>query len=141
MNHITRLKPLFHPGRLHVTPLALDTLRANGIPIISVVLKHLAGDWGAISDEDRQQNDLSVTAGLRLLSVYVLPDESRIVVATEWDRSSTTIERLAEKATWQGSSTDPSPAHQRISKRVAPHFVADTRFKAQSVSRPHPAAF
>ncbi|WP_176081445.1 hypothetical protein [Paraburkholderia tropica] len=94
MNQTTRLKPLFRPGRLLITPVALTALRANGIPVISVVLRHIAGDWGIVSDEDRQQNDLSITAGLRLISLYRLPDQIRILVTTEWDRSHTTIERL-----------------------------------------------
>ena len=94
MNQLTRLKPLFHPGRILVTPVALNALRANGIPVISVMLKHIAGDWGIVSEEDWQQNDLSTIAGLRLLSIYRLPDDTRIVVVTEWDRSGTIIERL-----------------------------------------------
>ncbi|MGD7197275.1 hypothetical protein ACQCQP_16010 [Ralstonia pseudosolanacearum] len=91
MKQPTRLKPLFHPGRLLVTPIALAALRANGIPVVSVLLKHVAGDWGIVSDDDRQQNDLSIAAGLRLISLYRLPDQTRILVITEWDRSITTI--------------------------------------------------
>ncbi|MDR6474618.1 hypothetical protein J2778_002112 [Paraburkholderia graminis] len=102
MNQTTRLKPLFRPGRLLITPVALTALRANGIPVISVVLRHIAGDWGIVSDEDRQQNDLSITAGLRLISLYRLPDQTRILVLTEWDRSNTTIERLDEVASNRG---------------------------------------
>ncbi|KVE62438.1 hypothetical protein WI96_20715 [Burkholderia vietnamiensis] len=96
MNQPTRLKPLFRPGRLLITPVALTALRANGIPVISVVLRHIAGDWGIVSEDDRQQNDLSITAGLRLISLYRLPDQTRILVITEWDRSNTTIERLED---------------------------------------------
>jgi hypothetical protein len=94
MNQITRLKPLFHPGRLFVTPTALVALRANGVPVISVLLRHIAGDWGVVSDDDRQQNDLSVDAGLRLISLYRLPDSAIVLVATEWDRSSTVIQLI-----------------------------------------------
>ncbi|WP_254226517.1 hypothetical protein [Burkholderia glumae] len=91
MNNTVRLKPLFHPGRLLVTPDALEKLRANQIPVISVMLRHVSGDWGIVSDDDRAQNDLSIAAGLRLLSIYPLPDGARVIVSTEWDRSSTTI--------------------------------------------------
>lgn len=96
MNPSIRLKPLFHPGRLLVAPEALQALRANSIPVISVLLRHIAGDWGIVSDDDRAQNDLSIAAGLRLLSVYPLPDGARILVVTEWDRSQTTIELLKQ---------------------------------------------
>ncbi|CAE6886924.1 hypothetical protein R75471_02137 [Paraburkholderia domus] len=94
MNQPTRLKPLFRPGRLLVASDALTALRENGIAVISVLLRHVAGDWGTVSDEDRQQNDLSISAGMRLISLYRLPDRTRILVITEWDRSSTTIEHL-----------------------------------------------
>jgi hypothetical protein len=94
MNQPSRLKPLFRPGRLLVASDALTALRVTGIPVVSVLLRHVAGDWGTVSDEDRQQNDLSILAGLRLISIYRLPDQSRILVITEWDRSSTTIEHL-----------------------------------------------
>ena len=98
MNQPTRLKPLFRPGRLLVASDALTALRANGIPVISVLLRHVAGDWGTVSDEDRQQNDMSIAAGLRLISLYRLPNQCRILVITEWDRSSTTIEHLDDVA-------------------------------------------
>ncbi|WP_186125966.1 hypothetical protein [Burkholderia gladioli] len=94
MNQPTRLKPLFRPGRLLITPDALAALRTNAIPVISVPLRHIAGDWGTVSEEDRKQNDLSIAAGLRLISLYRLPDQTRILVTTEWDRSHTTIEHL-----------------------------------------------
>jgi hypothetical protein len=109
MNQRTRLKPLFHPGRLLVSPAALAALRANRIPVISVMLKHIAGDWGTVSDEDSRQNDLSISVGLRLLSIYRLPDGTRIMVITEWDRSNTTIERLNAYA-HRSEMRNPSPS-------------------------------
>lgn len=115
MHQATRLKPLFHPGKLLVSPWALDTLRANDVPVISVMLHHIAGDWGVVSDDDKRQNDLSINAGLRLISIYRLPDQTRVLVITEWDRSNTTIERLND---------------------VVP--VSDTR-QAQPASRRYPA--
>ncbi|KLU23138.1 hypothetical protein EOS_27325 [Caballeronia mineralivorans PML1(12)] len=105
MNQFTRLKPLFHPGRLLVTHAALATLRVNGIPVISVLLRHIAGDWGIVSEDDRQQNDLSIGAGLRLLSLYRLPDGARIFVSTEWDRSSTAIQLF------KGNPSAPQSSH------------------------------
>lgn len=96
MHQATRLKPLFHPGKLLVTPAAFAALRANGVPVISVMLRHISGDWGSISEDDKRENDLSINAGLRLLSVYRLPDQTRILVITEWDRSHTTLERFDE---------------------------------------------
>ncbi|WP_334018165.1 hypothetical protein [Burkholderia orbicola] len=126
MNQTTRLKPLFRPGRLLITPVALTALRANGIPVISVVLRHIAGDWGIVSDEDRQQNDLSITAGLRLISLYRLPDQTRILVLTEWDRSNTTIERLDEVASNRGGR-EQRPTNRRYPVWPSANHVHEDR--------------
>jgi hypothetical protein len=114
MNQPTRLKPLFRPGRLLVASDALTALRANGIAVISVLLRHVAGDWGTVSEDDRAQNDLSISAGLRLISLYRLPDQTRILVITEWDRSSTTIERVEDVA------DDSDPRENRPASRRYP---------------------
>ncbi|CAG4925547.1 hypothetical protein [Paraburkholderia saeva] len=126
MNQQTRLKPLFRPGRLLVASDALTALRANGIPVISVLLRHVAGDWGAVSDADRRQNDLSILAGLRLISIYRLPDQTRILVITEWDRSSTTIERL-EDVLPDGDTREDQSAHRRYPARPSVNHWQETR--------------
>lgn len=96
MNQATRLKPLFHPGKLLITPAALAALRVNGVPVISVMLRHICGEWGTVSDSDKAQNELSIAAGLRLLSIYRLPDGARLIVTTEWNRSHTTVELVEQ---------------------------------------------
>ncbi len=126
MNQPTRLKPLFRPGRLLITPVTLTALRANGIPVISVVLRHVAGDWGIVSDEDRQQNDLSITVGLRLISLYRLPDQTRILVLTEWDRSNTTIERLEDVAS-DSARWEERPANRRYPMWPSESYVQEGR--------------
>jgi hypothetical protein len=97
MNYPTRLKPLFHPGRLLVTPAASAALRASGVPVISVLLRHICGDWGDMPDAEWQQNDLSIGTGLRLLSVYNLPGGERLCMITEWDRSSTAVHLTGDR--------------------------------------------
>jgi hypothetical protein len=92
----TRLVPLFHPGKLLVSHAALAALRTNGVPVISIVLRHIAGDWGIVSDDDRRHNDLSIAAGLRLLSIYRLPVGGRLIVTTEWNRSHTTVDLFGQ---------------------------------------------
>ena len=55
---------------------ALDVLRDNSVPVISVVLRHIAGDWGVVSNDDKRQNDVSIATGLRLISLKPLPDSA-----------------------------------------------------------------
>lgn len=54
--------------------------------------RHLAGDWGDISDEDKASNDAAISPGQeeRLLSSYSFQGE-KIWIITECDRSVTTI--------------------------------------------------
>lgn len=120
----TRLKPLFHPGKLLVSHAALAALCANSVPVISIVLRHIAGDWGIVSEDDKRQNDVSIMAGLRLISTYRLPDQTRIVVVTEWDRSNTTIERLNDVV--PGSDARPAqPASRRYPVCPTAHYVQE----------------
>ena len=122
----TRLKPLFHPGKLLVSHAALAALRANSVPVISIVLRHIAGDWGIVSEDDKRQNDVSIMAGLRLISIYRLPDQTRILVITEWDRSNTTIERLDDVV--PGSDASPTqPASRRYPEWSTAHYVQEGR--------------
>ncbi|RQQ18776.1 hypothetical protein [Burkholderia stagnalis] len=83
--------PHFKLGRIFSTPAALEVIADARVSIIDLLIRHMRGDWGDLSESDRQQNDLSVDAGLRLLSSYVLPGGQTVWVITEWDRSSTTF--------------------------------------------------
>ena len=49
------------------------------------------GDWGELSESDRQANEHAVANGLRVLSAYTLRTGEKIWIITEADRSSTTI--------------------------------------------------
>jgi hypothetical protein len=83
--------PRFLPGRIFATPAALEALADAKVSILDLLCRHVRGDFGDLSESDRQQNELSVEAGLRILSSYVLPNEQTVWVITEWDRSSTTF--------------------------------------------------
>ena len=79
----------FNLGRLVITPAALESIPADDI--CNSINRHVCGDWGELDNEDRQENERSVSAGFRLLSAYTLSDGIRIWVITEADRSSTCI--------------------------------------------------
>ncbi|KVG12479.1 hypothetical protein [Burkholderia thailandensis] len=83
--------PRFKLGRIFATPAALEAIANARVSIIDLLIRHMRGDWGDLSESDRQQNELSVKAGLRLLSCYVLPGHQTVWVVTEWDRTATTI--------------------------------------------------
>ena len=102
-----RREQLFLLGRIVATPGALELLRRTATNPEVLLMRHVTGDWGDIGAEDAQENDLSLQAGFRLMSVYKLPlvaaaaadgDQPNATAArqaiwliTEADRSATTL--------------------------------------------------
>lgn len=85
-----RAGPRFKLGRILATPAAIEAVDRASISIIDLLIRHLRGDWGDLSESDRQQNELALIAGGRLLSSYPIA-EARLWIITEADRSSTTL--------------------------------------------------
>lgn len=84
-------RPRLPLGRLLATPAAVDAIQSAGASIFALVNRHARGDWGDLPEADREQNDLSVVAGRRVLSCYPLGDEQKVWIITEADRSTTTL--------------------------------------------------
>jgi hypothetical protein len=99
--------PLFDPGRVTATPAALEALHAASVDPVSIIDRHVRGDFGDVGtmdstclDEDPQRphsdglalNTLAVIGGEdRILSIYSLPGGDTVWVETVADRSYTTI--------------------------------------------------
>ncbi len=81
----------FPLGQTLVTPGAADAFEKTGEHPLYFLLRHQTGDWGRLDEADKKENELSVEAGLRILSAYHLSDGTRIWVITEADRSSTCL--------------------------------------------------
>ena len=87
----------FSSGLVVMTPGAIAALRqAAGDAYFrlaaDLVVRHSEGDWGEVDAEDAAANEYAVQHGLRLLSVYRLPDGAgRLWLITEADRSTTTL--------------------------------------------------
>ena len=81
----------FALGQVVATPGALEAFSAAGQSAGEFLDRHAAGDWGDVSDEDKKENDDSVTGDLRILSAYRLKDGTKIWIITEADRSSTCV--------------------------------------------------
>jgi hypothetical protein len=82
-------------GRCTATQAALGALEDNHSFPIVYLKRHESGDWGDLSDADKQRNEDAIQPDpedcTRILSAYSLADGQRIWVITEWDRSITTI--------------------------------------------------
>ena len=81
----------FALGRVVATPGALRALeKAEQLPA-EFLDRHVNGDWGDVPDADKQENEVSVEQGFRILSAYTTSAGDRIWVLTDADRSVTTI--------------------------------------------------
>jgi hypothetical protein len=82
---------LFSVGTLVSTPGALLALMEADVTPLSLVMRHVSGDFGDLCDEDRAANDLAVVEGTRVFSSYVVAPDTKVWVITEADRSVTTL--------------------------------------------------
>lgn len=82
---------LFALGQVVATPGAVAALAQAGQTPEELLRRHIAGDWGTLPPEDIQANNEALASGGRLFSAYLLNDQTKIWVITEWDRSVTTL--------------------------------------------------
>ena len=82
--------PLFVPGQVVATRGALAVLDAANVLPQMLLLRHCAGDWGDLGEEDVRANANALAYGGRLLSKYVVGKDSFYII-TEADRSATTL--------------------------------------------------
>ena len=86
------MKPRFKLGALVATPGAIELLASAGVPVWSLVSRHVSGNYGEVDEHDRQANEDAIASGERILSAYTVAGE-RVWVLTEADRSSTCVLR------------------------------------------------
>jgi hypothetical protein len=88
---MTAANARFPLGQVVATPGALEALESAQQDPLELLARHVRGDWGDLEEEDKQENELSVEQGFRILSAYTLSTEVKVWVITEADRSATTI--------------------------------------------------
>ena len=82
----------FALGQTYITPGAEEALQIAGQTAIEFLRRHMSCDWGSeLSDEDVQENELSLKEGFRLLSAYRTGKGQKLWIITEADRSATTV--------------------------------------------------
>ncbi|WP_038115620.1 hypothetical protein [Variovorax atrisoli] len=103
--------PRFDLGRIVATPGALELMQRTDTHPLTLLARHVSGDWGECCPEDAQTNEDALVHGSRVMSVYRLPlrsasegsenaeqastqqdvGDDRIWLITEADRSVTTL--------------------------------------------------
>jgi hypothetical protein len=81
---------LFTLGEIVIRPRAALLMQNLRINPASLFLRHVTGDWGEVSNDQRRANEEAVREGGRVLSAHG-QGNMRIYVITEADRSATTI--------------------------------------------------
>ncbi len=79
----------FPLGQIVATPGVLQELTNEDVT--TAIRRHVQGDWGELGEHDRQENELSLREGYRLLSAYTSKGGIKFWVITEADRSVTTV--------------------------------------------------
>lgn len=84
---------LFPLGRIVSTPGVLGLFEEMENPSLTrgLLRRHASGDWGDLSDDDKEANTLALEEGTRLFSSYALRDGRKVWIITEADRSATTF--------------------------------------------------
>lgn len=78
----------FQLGQLLITPRAQEVLKTTDV--INSLKRHASGDYGDLSEFDKEANIIALETGDRLLSAYH-SNGIRFWIITEADRSSTTV--------------------------------------------------
>lgn len=73
----------FHMGQIVGTPGALEALQRSGQNPAEFLRRHVVGDWGDMSDDDKQLNEESLVDGSRLMSVYMTVKGTKLWIITE----------------------------------------------------------
>ena len=81
----------FALGQTFITPGAEEALQIAGQTAIEFLRRHMSCDWGELSEDDIQENDVSLKEGFRILSAYQTGKGQKLWIITEADRSATTI--------------------------------------------------
>lgn len=86
------IRPLsfsFPLERTVISPSAESLL--NPEDVLLSLLRHAARDWGDICPAQREENELSLREGFRLLSAYQDRNGTKFRIITEADRSVTAV--------------------------------------------------
>lgn len=81
----------FDVGAVIVTPTASRVLEAAGQSAEQVLSRHQSGDWGDVSEKEREVNEEALRRSYNLLSIYRLGPGQRVTVVTKGDRSLTMV--------------------------------------------------
>jgi hypothetical protein len=81
----------FALGQTYITPGAEEALQIAGQTAIEFLRRHMSCDFGELTEDDQQENELALKESFRLLSNYRTAKGQQLWIITEADRSATTV--------------------------------------------------
>ncbi len=78
-------------GEVVVTPTVNELLARCGQTIDALLERHRSGDWGDVSDEQRQINEQAADHAYCVVSTYNTGEGASVMVFTKADRSCTMV--------------------------------------------------
>ena len=82
------------PGLLEIEPAVRDILTETDV--FEGLIRHLSGDWGDVTEEERKANDAAQKCGGRLFSRYSTIHGKRFWIITNEERSRTIVQLPVE---------------------------------------------
>lgn len=86
---------LFQTGNIYVSKGVNEKMQASlefDEFVVKSLTRHITGDWGDLSKEDKAMNDSAVANNDdRIFSRYNYDEDTSIYIITEYDRSCTTV--------------------------------------------------
>jgi hypothetical protein len=87
-------QPIVKPASLFPLGHCVITANANSVlhpeDVNRALARHASGDWGDVCESDCKENEVGLTCGLRLFSIYRDRWGQKFYIITEHDRSVTT---------------------------------------------------
>ena len=68
----------FTTGQIVATPGALELLHKHGVSPVSLIARHIQGEWGDCHPDDAVLNEQAIQDGSRIMSVYRLVNQELI---------------------------------------------------------------
>lgn len=98
---LLKVRPLFDLGSIRATPRALTLISLGRVRVLTLLARHVSGDWGTAPPRIVKANELALSQGGELISIYNLSESEAhsrtnrfttlICLVTESDRSVTTF--------------------------------------------------
>ena len=80
---VALVRPRFELGQTVATPAALEAIQQAGQSPAEFLDRHIRGDWGNLSADDKQANEDALQDGSRILSAYHTSTGKKIWIITE----------------------------------------------------------